>query len=86
MKMGMISGLALTAFVSATPVVQAYANPEKEAMKYLGKACYKQFNINTYAKRVEVYFLNEEVRKYGGAISAGVRIIAEQKISYVWTF
>jgi len=86
MKMGIISGFAMSAFISMAPVDTAYANPEAEALRNLGKACYKQFEIDDMVKTLEIKLLNEDVRKYGGIIGAGVRMVAEQKVSFTWSF
>lgn len=86
MSSGIISGFALSAFVSVTPTNQVYADPTSEAVKHAGKAIYKQFDIDKYVKNIEKRYINKTVLEYGGVIGVGVRIVTEQQISYVWRF
>lgn len=86
MASSILSGFALTAFVSVLPADQANANSDQEVVKYVGKALYKQLDVDDHIQRLEKRYLSKEIRKYGGAIGVGVRILTEQKISYVWKF
>lgn len=86
MSTSILGGFALSAFIAATPMDQAYANPESEAVKQLSKALYKEYDVDKYVKQLEQRYLSEEFIKYGGAVGVGVRIITEQKVSYTWEF
>lgn len=82
----MVGSFVLSAYIAVAPTGQAYANPEEEALKHIGKACYKEFQIDKFVKQIEKRYLPEELKKYGGPIGVGIRIIAEQKVAYTWTF
>ena len=81
----MMNSFILSAYVAIAPA-QVYANPEQEALKQLTKACYKQFKIDDYVKTLEKKLLSKKLRKYGGYAAVGVRMVAEQKVAYTWTF
>lgn len=65
---------------------QAYANPEEEALKHLGKAVYKEFEVGKAIKRIEKRYVPEEWRPYLGYTGTLVRVATEQKVTFTWEF
>ena len=63
-----------------------YQNPEKEALRAVGKACYKEFGLDKVTKRLEEKYVPEEVKEYGVWPVTIIKIVTEKRISYEWTF
>ncbi len=62
------------------------ATEETEALKHVGKASYKYFQLDRYVRKMEKRHLSNDVRKYGGWVSTGIRIAVDKKITYTWSF
>lgn len=63
-----------------------HQNPEKEAIRALSKACYKEFGIDKVTKRLEKKYVPKELKEYGVWPVMIVKIVTEKRISYEWTF
>ncbi len=74
----------LTASIGITQAADASA--ERDALRALGKATYKQANIDDVVKKYEKKNISEDIKKYGGYASIIVRLAVEKRISAEWTF
>lgn len=63
-----------------------YDNPEKEAIRALGKACYREFGLDEVAKRLEKRYVPKYVKEYGVWPTLVIKVVTEKRISYEWTF
>lgn len=63
-----------------------YSDPEKEALKALGKAMYIELELNKVANRAEKRYVPRYIKEYGIWPTMIIKISTEKKISYKWTF
>lgn len=66
--------------------VAYYQDSEREAYRALGKACYREFGIDTLAKDLEKEYIPEYVKEYGIWPTLIIKAISEKRLSYEWTF
>ena len=74
------------AWGGANPAQVVYDNPEREAVRAVSKALYRELDLDKTVKRIEKRYLPDEVKEYGGYAAIGYRIFVERRISYEWTF
>lgn len=63
-----------------------YDNPEREALKALGKACYVELGLDVVAKRAEKKYVPQIVKEYGVWPTLVIKVVTEKRLSYEWTF
>lgn len=83
--MSLVGATVMSAYL-ISPTGQTFYNSEDAAVKYTGKALYKQFDIDKYVKVIEKNYLPEELRKYGPYAMIVARAIRDKRVSYEWTF
>jgi hypothetical protein len=81
-----LTGAAVLTIYTSAPIDRVFLDPEKEAWRHLGKASYRQFNIDDYVKDIERRYVPRWVVRNAGTIMVFAKIIDEQKISYTWRF
>lgn len=64
----------------------ADASEERDALRALAKATYKQTNLDDRVKLLEKKYISPEMKKYGGWASLIIRVATEKRISAEWTF
>lgn len=68
------------------PSDRSLDSEEQDAMKALGKACYREFKLDKKLKEVEKKYIPEELKEYGGWTIMFGRIIIDKEIKFKWTF
>lgn len=63
-----------------------YDNPEQEAIRALSKACYKEFGLDEYTKRLEKRYVPKELKEYGVWPALIIKAVTERRLSHEWTF
>lgn len=63
-----------------------FASSERDALKALGKAAYKQTDLDDYARKMEKKYISKEMKDYTAWAILVIKTITEKKISYRWTF
>lgn len=74
----------LTASIGITQA--ADASTERDALRALVKATYKQTDMDDLVKKYEKKYISDDVKKYGGYASILIRLTVEKRISAEWTF
>lgn len=59
---------------------------QREAIRALGKATFKQFRLDRKLKFYEEKYLSDDIREYGGWVGLIIKVSNEKRISYEWTF
>lgn len=80
----MNSFILSAALTFGQPVGHIY--PDQDAPRYIGKALYKEMELDKVVKRLEKRHLPKWAKEYGGYIGLGVRIATEKRITYTWKF
>lgn len=62
------------------------ANEEEKALEAIGKASYKQFDMDDKVEELKDKYISKEVQKYGGWAFQIGKVIHEKKITYKWRF
>lgn len=81
-----LAGATVLTLYTSYPIDRVYDNPEQEAIRNLGKAAYKQFNIDDYVDVLEKRYMPEWIVRNAGTVVVIAKIIDEQRISYTWRF
>ena len=80
-----MQGYLLSGFlaIQSGPV---FDNPEKEAVRHLGKALVYELELDKVGKRIEKRHVPKKLKEYAPYIGIVVRIGTERRISYTWEF
>lgn len=79
----MTNTLLLSAFLLTMP---AKGSDYQRAGRYLGKALYKEYRVDEYARRLERQVIDEDTRKSLTPVVTVGRIIVEQRVELEWRF
>lgn len=76
--------IGLTVAVMGSDPTDTAMKPE--ALRAIGRSCYKIYGIKDKIKRYEKKYLPKEVKEYGAHLALGYTIAIEKRISLQWTF
>jgi len=79
----MTQTILLSAFLLTLP---AQGSDYQRAGRYLGKALYKEYRVDEYARRLERQVIDENTRKSLTPVVTVGRIVMEQRIELEWRF
>lgn len=95
MKPFILGGLMISAYILSTSIAwggvashnqPGYADPEREAIRAMGKALYKEADLDEFTKRLEKRYVPDFIKEYGLWPTLVVKIVTEGRISYEWRF
>lgn len=83
---GSSQSTAVFSGVLSNKIRRGTSSEQEQAVAAVVRGLLGQPSVGRVIKRVEDKYVSEEVKKYGGAISATAKIITEKKITYKWSF
>lgn len=83
--MSMLGVFILTTAIGIS-TTRTPSSDAKDAYKALTKATYIQTGADKQAKNLERKYVPQYIKEYGGWITGTVKVIADRKISFEWTF
>lgn len=84
--MSLIGTYVLGTSLAIQPAPVDNSNAREEAVRAIGKALYKELDLDEPVKRLEKKLITKEIRENGKWIVIISKIAIEKRISYEWTF